>query len=280
MATAFANEGTHIEGEGAPQDDGAGGGAIDYEARAKALGWVPPEEFKGDPSRHVDAETFVKRGEEIMPILKAQNKRLERELADLRKTVAKASDYFSRAEQRGYEKAMADIQARQEAAVETGDVAAHRAAAKDAEVLRKEMEGAKSAASGDDEISPEQRAEEFADWGKVNKWYATNSVMAAYADSQAGLMAKAKGGFLGREDLDAVAEKVREKFEDDFPDAFGKAAAPRQKTPHVDAGGSRQPIRGGKTFNDLPNEAKQACDKWVKQGLIKSREDYVKSYQW
>ena len=33
-------------------------------------------------------------------------------------------------------------------------------------------------------------------------------------------------------------------------------------------------------FNDLPPEARAACDRWVKQGLIKSREDYVRSYAW
>jgi hypothetical protein len=38
--------------------------------------------------------------------------------------------------------------------------------------------------------------------------------------------------------------------------------------------------RGAKTFADLPPNAKAMCDKWVKQGLIKTREDYVKAYDW
>lgn len=261
--------GTQIETNDEPQ-------GVDFEAEARKIGWRPLDEFTGDATRHVDAETFYKRGQEVMPILKAHNKRLERELADLKKQFGRANEFFSKSEQRGYERAIADIKARQEAAVESGDVAAFRAADKEADDLRKEMDSAK----GGDEIDPAQRAEEFADWGKANKWYATNTVMQAYADSQAEALAKRKGGFLDRADLDAVSDKVREKFEEDFPDAFGKAEAPRQKKPHVDGGGGRQPIRGGKTFNDLPAEAKAACDKWVKQGIIKSREAYVSSYQW
>jgi len=254
---------------------------INYEAEARKYGWKPLDELDGkvDPARFVDAETFYKRGQEFTPILKAANKRLEREVADLKKSLARASDFFSKAEERAYQRALADITAKQEAAVESGDLEAFRAANKDAENLRKEMQADTGGSDAPDEA--DQRAEDFADWGRANKWYAENSIMQAYADAQAAKLARAKGdgGFLSREDLDTVAERVREKFEDDYPEAFGKAKL-RQKTPHVDPGGARQHMRGGKTFNDLPAEARAACDKWVKQGLIKSREDYVKSYQW
>ena len=41
--------------------------AVEQEART--LGWVPQEDFRGDKSRWVDAETFVQRGHEIMDLL-------------------------------------------------------------------------------------------------------------------------------------------------------------------------------------------------------------------
>ena len=78
--------------------------------------------------------------------------------------------------------------------------------------------------------------------------------------------------------LDAVAEAVRAKFEDAYPDEFG--AQPRQRRSPVDGGGSAPRSKGGRTFNDLPPEAQRMCDKWVANGLIKDRETYVKSYQW
>ena len=50
------------------------------EQEARNLGWVPQEEFRGDPGKWVDAETFVERGHTIMPILKSNNKKLEEQL--------------------------------------------------------------------------------------------------------------------------------------------------------------------------------------------------------
>ena len=38
----------------------------DIEAEARKHGWRPKEEFKGDPARWTDAETFVKRADEVM----------------------------------------------------------------------------------------------------------------------------------------------------------------------------------------------------------------------
>ncbi|KKW92675.1 hypothetical protein [Sphingobium chungbukense] len=271
MASAApAEAGTPIPGEELSGNDDA----IDFEAEASKMGWTPLDQFKGDPSRHVDAETFYKRGQEMMPILKAQNKTLLRRLDAAEKAAKQAAEFFSQAEQRAYQRALADIRAEQEAAVEAGDVEAHRKASEKLDKLEKP--GTPTPQAEDSE----QRAKDFADWGKANKWYATNPVMQNYADSQAAILAKSKGGFLDRADLDAVAEKVREEFAEAFPDAFATEPAQRQKRPAVDGGGTRRGATGGKTYNDLPPEAKAACDKWVRQGLIKSREDYVKAYQW
>lgn len=53
-----------------------------HEVEARALGWVPEDQFRGDKSRWVNAETFVQRGHDVMPILQANNKVLVTKLAD------------------------------------------------------------------------------------------------------------------------------------------------------------------------------------------------------
>ena len=271
MATAPSEAGTMIPGEEIPEN-------IDYEAEARKMGWTDIDGFKGDPKHHLDAETFYKRSIEYMPIAKATIKNLTAKIDRMEKDMKRSAEFFSKAEERAYERAIADIKAKQEAAVEAGDIAAFRAANREAEELRKDM---KPKAQEEEDDDPEARAKEFADWGKANKWYATNPVMQNYADSQAAIIAKRKGGFLDRTDLDAVTEKVREQFEDAFPEAFGAEPAKPAKRSAVDGGGTRRgPGGGGKTFNDLPPEARSACDRWVKQGLIKSREDYVRNYAW
>jgi hypothetical protein len=47
---------------------------------ATGQGWVPKEKFKGNEDDWVDASTFVKRGREILPILRKNNENLVREL--------------------------------------------------------------------------------------------------------------------------------------------------------------------------------------------------------
>lgn len=253
--------GTMIDGE-AP---------VDFESEAKKMGWTPLDEFKGDPKHHLDAETFYTRAVEYMPIAKATIKNLSRRLDQAERDAKRASEFFSKAQERAYNDALATIRAEQEAAVESGDIAAHRAAAAKLDKLEKPEAEQKEV------ISEEQRAEEFADWGKENKWYATNPIMQAYADSQAQILAKSKGGILDRADLDAVSDRVKAKFADDFED---EAPATKTKRPMTEGAGNARPAKGGKTFADLPPEARQMCDKWVKNGIIKSREDYVKSYEW
>lgn len=52
----------------------------EVEQRARTMGWVPKDEFR-NKELWVDADTFVRRGEEITPILKANNRKLESDMA-------------------------------------------------------------------------------------------------------------------------------------------------------------------------------------------------------
>ncbi|MDE2106523.1 MAG: hypothetical protein KGL39_55425, partial [Patescibacteria group bacterium] len=64
------------------------------EERAGAMGWVPQEKFRGDPEKWVDAETFVQRGEQVMPILKHNNEKLQAEIASLKGELGKVTSLF------------------------------------------------------------------------------------------------------------------------------------------------------------------------------------------
>ena len=47
---------------------------------AESQGWVSKERYRGNESDWVDAETFVKRGREILPILRKNNENLVKDL--------------------------------------------------------------------------------------------------------------------------------------------------------------------------------------------------------
>lgn len=112
---------------------------VSDEARARAMGWKPLAEFKGDPRRWTDAATFIAHGEEELPILRDQNRRMSEKLArfepemeTLRSTVTqqaaaikRAETIARRADETGYNRAMAELKAKQREAVEVGDTAAY-----------------------------------------------------------------------------------------------------------------------------------------------------------
>ena len=237
----------------------------DYEGEARDLGWRPKEEFTGDESRWTDAETFVRKGETMLPLIKKENAHLKRELADLKKTVARASDHFSKAEERAYQRAIADLETRHEQAVEVGDVAAAKAVAKEMRELNNDAKAEMPAAP------PVEVEEALIEWRAANPWYDAGGIKKDYADLVAEKNKAKTATMPPAEFFQFVADEVAKKF----PDA--KRAKPSNP---VEGGGINRPRTGGKSFADLPPQAQQMCDKWVRQGVIKSREDYVKSYQW
>lgn len=241
----------------------------DYEAEARNHGWTPKDDFKGDPSKWVDAETFAKRADEVMPFLKKQNGAMKREIDDLKRQMRKAADYFSKAEERAYKQAAADIERKHSEAVEVGDTVAAKQAVADLRTLEKDFEQAKDGAGDvDDKPNPDDLRKELNDWIEANDWYVLDDKKRAYADLQAERMGLAEHWTGGRKAwFDELAKRVDGKFSE-------------KPVAHVNAGGNRPGPKGGKSFADLPPEARKLCDKWVSSGLIKSRDDYVKNYDW
>ena len=77
----------------------------------------------------------------------------------------------------------------------------------------------------------------------------------------------------------AFLDKLDEKIVEYFPQ---KVLGPKAKGSAVDSTGN---IRGGtssgkKSYDNLPNDAKEACDRFIANGWIKSKQEYVDSYDW
>ena len=243
----------------------------DYEAEAREHGWTGQDEFKGDPSRWIDAETFVKRADEVMPLLKKQNDTLKRELASLKKDVARASEHFTKAEERAYERAVADVSAKMNMAVEAGDHAAASAAMKERLDLDKGVI--------DDAPRPKftdaQVKRALVDFRDANPWYDEAGTARDYADLIAEEYQDKTTDMPPAEFFAFIAGKVKERY----PDLEKPKAERKRPGMMVEGGGQRQVARG-RSFADLPPQAQQMADKWIRQGLIKDRAAYVSSYQW
>lgn len=240
------------------------------EDAAREMGWRPKEEFKGEEGKWVDAETFVKRGEEILPILKAQSKKdrealkaAQEQIAEMKKTFSEFKEHHSRTEQRALQKAREELERELAEAVDAKDFAAVKSITKDMADLSKDVQ---TDANGDPYAAPDH-AEAVSQWKGENPWYDADVAMTAAANAIATQLEQR--GVKGKEQLEEVAKRIRAEFPHKFENERRKAPATVE--------GASPPRKGGKTWADLPPEARKAADKWVKEGLV-TREQYLKDY--
>jgi len=251
----------------------------DFEAEAAKHGWTPKDEFKGDPSRWIDAEPFMKRADEVMPLLKKKTEAQDREIADLKKQFKRATEFFSKAEERAYDRAFNDLKEKQRQAVASGDTEAFDALDKEIGDLKKDLPKSETP-----KVTKEEAMEALEDWRDQNPWYDRANLASAsedmieariYADRMMDKHVAKTADMAPADYFKFIEGLVVEKY----PSVKAKPARIKPAS-DVAAPTNGRARNGGKSFNDLPPEAQRACDKWVKQGIIKSREDYVKSYDW
>lgn len=277
--------GTEIPGEDQIEQTGP----RDYEAEAREHGWSGKEDFKGDPGRWIDAETFMKRADEMMPLLKADKARLKRELDAIKKDLRRATAHFEGAEERAYTRAKAEIEGRIEAATEVGDVDAAKAALKDLGEL-KPAEAAQA-------HSKEEAQEALDDFREEHPWY-----------DRANLANAPEVDINGRLFFDRMVDKHIDKTKDMAPAEFFafitdltlekypqlKAKAARAKPASAVEAAGGGPRRGtAKSWDNLPPRAKAQYERFIGRGLtgVKATGDsdkdltaarayYVRTHDW
>lgn len=243
------------------------------EEKALAMGWTPLDQFKGDPAKFVDPETFVKRGEEFVPFLKANNRQLEKalekatkEIAGLKTTMTEFADHNSKTEQRAYARALNELKAEQAAAAKAGDVEAVQDITERMVDLKAEVR-APSAGNGAD---PALEA-----WKADNGWFEKDSVLRGYAMEIDRELRAA-----GVTDNAYIRAEAAKRVKAEFPDRTGDKPAdnPRRREAGAVEGGTPNVRRTGKSYADLPSDAKSACDSFVKTIPGFTRDKYVKDY--
>lgn len=246
-----------------------------YETEAKELGWVPKDEFKGDPSRWRDAESYVKRGEEFVPFIKKQNKLLADELNKLKTAhteevtrMGKLYDGLSKRLKAEYEDKLATLEAQREAAVSAGNVPAFKAADAKIDALKAEAVAEAKTEPKQDDATVES------DWVAKNGWYKTDPAMFRAATDYSQMIARPDLPL--KDNLAMVEAYMRENYPDKFggkkPAANGHAA--------VDGGSAFPTATGNRTkgWDDLPSDAKAAGERFVKDGTFKDKAAYAKAY--
>jgi len=269
-------------------------------AEAQEQGWVPQDQWKGKPEEWSDAETFVRRGREINPILRKALKKerertaaLEAELRNTGATVAELREYLAKVEERATANALASLKKAKRDAIAAGD---HESAAE----YDEQMDQLKNSASAVPKVKappqgPQQMHPEVRAWMDANPWYTDgNEEMVDYANGVAAKLMQARAGtnFTPNDILPEVTRKVKKMF----PKAFGGDEAPAQMfeasggSSSSSAGGSRTPV-GKSAFDKLPAEAKAQFKRFYAAGYyvdLKTRKpldekaaqaEYLKEYE-
>lgn len=241
---------------------------------AMDTGWRPEEEFKGDKTKWRPADEWVKRGRDFIPFIKVQNKSLKNDISALKqtiesqkKTTEKLLKMSEKVGQDSYERAKRELTQKQMEAVKEGDVDAFAA-------IEKEKEDLKRPEPIVEEVQQPQDSPVFSAWKSSNDWYAKDPSLQLFADAY-GSQYKGQNPNASYEDVLKAAElKVREEFPHKFTNQ-------QRETPSlVDSGGvgGVQQSSNTNTYANLPADAKAQCNAWVKDGTMKSQEQYIKDY--
>lgn len=262
----------------------------EYEARM--FGWVPREEFRGSDDDWVDAETFVKRGKEINPILRKNNEILmhkleekSREIEGIKASVEEFKKFQKEAferKQQEYEVQIAELKTRKKEAIAEGNGDLVVDIDDQIDAIKEEQKAAKQETKENIQEFQQQAKEqqqqftadpELMSWLNRNQWFGSDVEMTDVANGLGAAVRKQFPHLSGREFLDKLDEKVAEYFPHKFTKSRGSA---------VDSTGN---VRGGsgggkKSYDNLPKDAQEACDRFIKNGWIKNRQEYLDNYDW
>lgn len=272
--------GIAIPGEAAPTEQAQIGGHDDTETRARAMGWVPKEEFRGPEDKWRSAEEFVKRGEEDLPILRERNRDLSRKVASMEADFADKLSRLERMTATAIQRQRQDLEAQYEAAL--------RSAAASGDVDRYDQlrrDKVQAVNHFDTQVHQQRQpqvqqqvAQAVDAWIASNPWYQRDRMLGSVAEQALTMFQNdpERVGVPLEENLKEVTRYVQGKF----PEKFGITPRAPARPASVEGGG-RMPTGSGvraKGASDLPADVRRVGEKFVKEGLFKDLNAYARDY--
>jgi small-conductance mechanosensitive channel len=249
---------------------------------ARGMGWVPQDEWRGDPDTWRGADEFVQRGKEILPIVRSQVAKRDKQIDELKAQLAESSAALRRVDamsakslERQKQQLMSQFEAEKVRAVEVGDTDAYKTvSANQAKALKELDADATEQVEGKRDGLTAADNDLLEDWQDDNTWFKSDTEMTNFADRRWNRVERDMPNAPLADKLSAIREAVEAKF----PDKFGK---PLRKAAQQNVeGGSRIAGNGaaGKLSTKLPRDVRSIADRDVKAGLYKSVEDWADVY--
>lgn len=246
------------------------------EAEAREQGWLPKEEYKGKPDKWVDAEEFVERGKQALPLLRKNNERLQANQNTLNQRIlqlealVKARDEDIDAMQDLHNEQLRErtetlrkeLKAKLKAAKEDNDTDAEVEATDELirlNAVSEETEAGKSAPKSK-EAPKTARATpdtpEYLAWQSENPWYLSDMERTFEANQVAQRMVfEMQAGKL--------PDMRGEAFFAELDKRLSRVARPSGGRVEGSRGGESRSKANGHTYSDLSREEKAICDKFA-----------------
>lgn len=289
--------------DGADAGGGDGGGdnaakRAEAEQRARDMGWSPRDQWRGNPDSWIDAPEFLQRGEQIMPILRNNLRASEGKISSLEAQIRKQNEALQAANesikvltnlsteqsrqaakdkrrQLLREQAQARTDGDTDREIEIGeqiaDVTSQINAAQadaDAEPPRRSTKSKAAAqqppANNDQQDNP-VNSPEYQAWARDNPWFGTDARRTNLATTIAAELRgnPANANLQGRAFFDKVTAEMNAML-------GGGSSRPTTSKVEGSAGGGGNSAQGsastsnGKTYADLPPDAKAACERFAR----------------
>lgn len=228
------------------------------EQEARSQGWLPKEEYNGEPGKWVSAEVFVARAP-LFEKIDELNKKI-RALDQNNKAVVQ---HYEQVREVEYNRALNTLRAERKAALEDQDMDR-------VEEITEQIDQVKQAAKATiPQQNVQEAPQEFQRWVDQNKWYHTDIELAAVADSFGTQLAQR--GVPPAEVLKKVTEHVKRIYPEKFQNP-NKQQASAVETKSATS-------KAAKTIeSDMSQEELRIMHKVMRTAGI-TKEQYLKDYE-
>ena len=224
------------------------------EEKAMEQGWVPQDEWDGDPEQWRPAKEFLDRGE-LFKKIEDQN----RTIKEFKRALDDLKGHHAKTRETEYARALQALKAQKIAALEEGDAAAVIKLDDQIDLVKDEQSKLKTAPAE----TQNQPNPEFTEWVDKNKWYENSQPMRAYAD--------ALGRDLAYKGLapSAVLKEVERQVREEFPNKFSN---PNRNKPGAVEGSTNKGGKSGSDSMSLSDDERRVMQRFIRTGVMTEKE--------
>jgi len=235
---------------------------------ARLQGWTDQDDYKGENGSWKSAKEFLEYGRNHNRILKQNNDKLLSQVSDLQKTMGELVADTQSQKDKAVEKAIKNLKAERAEAINDSD-------GEKVNLIDDQIDELKQAPPPPPPPPPpaKQTNVVFEGWLQNNAWYKNDPDLAIEADYMAQNYINSNQGLAPEKVYEAVTQRIKREFPHKFEN-------PNKQEPGQVAQGTHSPTTKGKGFNDLPPDAKAACNKFIKSIPGFTKEKYLETYEW